>query len=315
MPNLGASLRERFDQEGVGKPKFFIVGAPKSATTAMATSLAQHPDIFMSTPKEPHAFGEDLARLRQRMEPADYVELFRGAPERMRGEASVWYLRSRVAADEIHEFCPDARIIVMLRNPVDMLHSLHAQSIKSGIEQITDFRKALVAEPERRSGHRVRPGVRIADQLLYSEAVAYAPQLHRYLDRFGVEAVKVILFDDIVADPSRVMAETQEFLGVARLDKLELLRVNERVRARSILVQRMLRSPRRLRSISRALLPRETRVKLASAIVPRIESVNLAPTRGQPLSLELRVELTEWFRPGVEQLAALIDRDLSAWLE
>jgi len=310
----GASLRDLFDQEGVQKPNFFIVGAPKSATTAMAVSLAQHPDIFMSTPKEPHAFGEDLSRLRQRMAPKDYVDLFRGVPAPIRGEASVWYLRSKVAVDEIHEFCPTARILVMLRSPVDMLRSLHAQSIRSGIEHIRDFEEALEAELDRREGKRIRSGVRYTDQLLYSEAVAYGPQVERYLDRFGREAVKVILFDDVLEDPARVMQETQEFLGVTPLGNVQLIRANEAVRVRSAYVQRVLRNPRKLRSVSRLLMPRRARARIAAIVAPRIERVNLTSSQEQAMTAALRAELTDRFRPGVERLAVLIDRDLEKWL-
>ena len=84
-------------------PNFFIVGAPKCGTTALHAYLSQHPDVFMSDPKEPHYFGSDLDfRYRRRPSDAQYRSYFAGAGDRRRiGEASVWYLYSECAADEI----------------------------------------------------------------------------------------------------------------------------------------------------------------------------------------------------------------------
>lgn len=316
MDRLGLTLRKQFIDAEVRRPNFFIVGAPKCATTSMAASLARHPDIFMTTPKEPHVFGSDLSALRARMEPDDYVDLFRGAVGESRlGEASVWYLRSKLAAREIREFCPDARIIVMLRNPVDMLYSLHAQSVKSGIEHIRDFRAALDAETDRLQGKQIRRGVRQTRQLLYSEAVAYASQLERYFHYFDRRAVKVILFDTVVSDPSTVIRETQEFLEVSALEGLPFVRLNEGGQVRIARLQRLMRNPDILRSVSRAFLPKAARLRIAAHVVPRVERINVVADRRPRLSEAVRSELTERFRPEVERLGVLLKEDLSVWLE
>src|SRR5215475_12959925 len=105
------------------KPDFFIVGAPRSATTAMAQFLGIHPEIFMAR-KEMHVFGADL-RFGQRFYRRD-LETYAMAFEarnghRLAGEASVWYLFSTRAAAEIKKFNPEARIIIMLREPVETI--------------------------------------------------------------------------------------------------------------------------------------------------------------------------------------------------
>ena len=128
------------------RPNFFIVGAPKCGTTALHAYLDAHPEIFMSHYKEPRFFGSDL-RQRRRPTKSQYFSCFaRARNEKRVGEASVLYLYSKCAAAEIKEFCPEARIIIMLRDPVEMLHSKHSQSIFSGNEVINDFEEALEAE-------------------------------------------------------------------------------------------------------------------------------------------------------------------------
>ena len=105
--------------------------------------------------KEPHFFGRDLYSPRFIRDEERYLSLFYGAESHKRaGEASVYYLCSKRAAKEIKEFSPSACIIIMLRNPADMIYSLHSQRLYSGHENISDFEAALEAEEERKRGLR-----------------------------------------------------------------------------------------------------------------------------------------------------------------
>src|ERR1051325_3379611 len=106
------------------RPDFFIVGAPKCGTTAMNGYLRQHPQIFMPERKDITYFGTDLKFERSRISYDEYISLFQDANDALRiGESSVWYMYSKTAAEEIKSFSPSASIIVMLRNPVDMLYA------------------------------------------------------------------------------------------------------------------------------------------------------------------------------------------------
>ena len=193
-------------------PNFFIVGAPKCGTTAMNDYLSQHPEVFVPDIKEVHFFGSDLHFTKGALrDEGAYRALFAGATQPRRGEASVWYLYSRTAAAEIHAFSPDAKIIVMLRNPAEMLYSQHSQFLYNGNEDLTDFWEALAAEPERRAGRRVPVSAHLVDGLFYSETVKYAEQLGRYFDTFGRENVHVILYDDFRADLPGTYRETLRF--------------------------------------------------------------------------------------------------------
>src|SRR5687767_1010670 len=103
------------------KPNFFIVGAPKCGTTSLYEYIRVHPEVFMPDRKEPAFFCSDFYKPR-RMKEEEYLSLFREAGSaKWIGEASTWYLYSDKAREGIKAFCPDARIIIMLRNPVDMM--------------------------------------------------------------------------------------------------------------------------------------------------------------------------------------------------
>ncbi len=108
-------------------PQFFIVGAPKCGTEAMRSFLSEHPDIFV--PEFEPRFGSDLEIEQAPVRPDDDAALFEGATEPVLGEKSTLYLYSTKAALEIHAARPAARIVVMLRNPVDMMRSLHNRSV------------------------------------------------------------------------------------------------------------------------------------------------------------------------------------------
>jgi len=132
------------------KPDFFIVGAPKCGTTALYRFLSQHPEIFLPKVKEVHFFGSDLYLPGYVPDTEKYLRLFANARDETRvGEASVWYLYSKVSAAEIKHFAPEASILIMLRNPVDMIHSLHSQLQYVGVERIKGFESAFMERPTR----------------------------------------------------------------------------------------------------------------------------------------------------------------------
>jgi hypothetical protein len=225
------------------KPDLFIVGAPRCGTTAMYTYLGQHPDVFMATPKEPHFFGTDISAPGLVRDEQKYLSLFAAARHEQRvGEASVFYLCSRRAAAEIHAFCPSASIIIMLRNPVDMMHSLHSRHLLIAVENIDDFHAALAAEEERKQGLRPPARPYPAETLLYREMATYRPQVQRYFDVFGRQSVHVIVFDDFTNDTARVYRETCEFLGVSPDFQPKFPVINANKGARSQTVRKALRS-------------------------------------------------------------------------
>src|SRR5665213_3487944 len=137
-------------------PDFFIIGAPKCGTTALYHYLSEHPEVHMSSPKEPHFFSRDLPLSRIVRTAEEYAALFSEAPtDAVTGEGSTWYLFSEVAVPEILSLRPDARFVVILRNPVHAVQSLHAQLFIGSSEDLFDFESAWRAQEDRAHGNRL----------------------------------------------------------------------------------------------------------------------------------------------------------------
>lgn len=299
------------------KPNLFIVGAPKCATSSLYTYLKQHPQIFMSEKKEPHYFCKDFHeesdkfhgsqlcfKLRSERE---YLDLFKDAKdEKILGEASTKYLYSKVAAKEIHDFNPDAKIIIMLRDPVDFLYSLHAQLVFSADEPIQDFEKALEAESERKAGNVPNSAV-FPSFLFYSEIAGFSEQIQRYYKEFSKENVKVILFDDLKAKPERVYKEALDFLGVDNTFKPQFEIVNPKKTMKFKRFNDFLRNPNaKGKGMFRAILPRKVRDKIYSFLI----RMNKKKAERIKIDSELRKRLKGEYKPEVKKLSELLDRDL-----
>lgn len=292
-------------------PDFFIVGPPKCGTTAMHTYLKQHPEIFMPGLKEPHFFGSDLVKAPYRItEKEAYLALFADAySEKRVGETSPGYLYSRRAAAEIKEFNPNADIIIMLRNPVDVMYSLHGHRLQSGNENIADFEAALNEEDVRKQGLRIPRGAQEPHGLLYHEMARFSSQIERYIQIFGCNHVYVIVYDDFKSDSAAVYRDTLRFLGVDDdTFQPEFHIINSSKRVRVLAVQYFLRDPI-VRRLGRALLPGTLREAVKSAIIER-NVQNMPPP---PMDPELRRRLQAEFTPEVERLSELLGRDLTHW--
>lgn len=197
-------------------PNFFIVGAPKCGTTALYEYLRPHPSIFMPRHKEPHYFASDLGTYPFIKTLDDYRRLFDGAgPQHLRvGEASVYYLRSATAIANIRAFNPDAKLIAMFRNPVEMVHSLHSQLLYVAEENESDFEAAWRLQERRRQGEALPPGSRGGFLVQYFEVGQFGTQVQRVLSHFPRDQVKLILFDDFAASPQAVYDDVIAFLGI-----------------------------------------------------------------------------------------------------
>lgn len=299
------------------RPDFFFVGAPKCGTSLMDNLLKRHPDLFLPL-KEQHYFGSDLDFNTPERSLRAYLAAFEPArPGTRAGENSTWYLYSRVAAAEIKAFCPDARIVIMLREPVSLMRSLHAHMFYTGNEDIEDFEAALAAEEDRRLGRRVPRYSFPRGGLLYRDVARYHDQVARYLDLFGRDQVHVILADDLRKDVPGVLRETLRFLGVRETwpgmeEAMKTTRRsrNEGKRARSRSVVRFLKRPGNnaiLRDLVEEPFPGYRRLLRA------LRRLNIRFEQRPPLDRALDARLRAELAPDVNALEALIGRDLSAW--
>jgi hypothetical protein len=292
------------------KPNLFIVGAPRCGTTSIYMYLKEHPDIFMSPVKEIHYFGQDVAKLLR--VPGEYLSRFSGwKDEKCAGEASVFYLYSETAARELKAFNPSARIIIMLRNPVDFLYSYHTRIRTFSVENIKDFETALNAEPDRRQGKRLPKLVRkhgSESLLFYRKIATFSEQVQRYLDAYGSNQVKVILLDDLKADPAKVYRDTLRFLEVDPDFETDFSEKNTNRYPRSILLMRFLLYS--LRFAGGKSLPSRAYRKL---IFHPLRRWNMQITKRKPMSPSLRRKLQSEFAPEVQKLGEILGRDLRYW--
>jgi hypothetical protein len=269
----------------------------------------------MSPVKEPHFFAQDLGIYPFVKTLDEYVALFQDATEQhLRvGEASVYYLRSAVAIQNIHAFNPDARIIAMFRNPVDMVYSLHSQLLYWSEEVERDFETAWRLQERRRRGLDLPRGSGGGFLVQYEEVGRFGSQVERLLSVFPATQVKLILYDDFSESPQKVYDEVMEFLEIPHDHRTEFPRINENKRARAAWVRNFIRKPPpMLRNVYRSFKQAVGAEKL-DVVKSKVVDLNTARERRPPLSPALRAELVETFRDEVRLLSRLLDRDLSHW--
>jgi hypothetical protein len=298
-------------------PNFLVIGAGKSGTTALYRYLEQHPEIYMSPEKEPNFFALEgkKANFRDRgpdeginrwsvTNIEDYRALFaKVSNERAIGEASPLYLYSAKAPERIRHYIPNAKLIAILRNPVERAHSAFTHLVRDGREPFTDFAQALREEEARITANW-------SWIWHYKEMGFYHAQLRKYFDVFDQERIKVYLYEDLKADPMRMLLDTFRFLGVNE-DYLPnaSVKYNASGIPKNKLLHSFLMKSHPIKAPFKPLVP----VKLRKRIVANLRNRNL---REPPqLSPEMRRQLTEVYREDVLKLQELIHRDLSRWLE
>jgi hypothetical protein len=305
-------------------PDFFIVGQPKSGTTALYEMLRHHPQIYMPELKEPWYFASDMLPRFQPPRSAppletleEYRALFADAgPEQRIGEASSSYLLSRTAAARIAEVRPDARLIAILREPASFLRSLHLQLLRTHVESQKTLRKAIGLEAARREGKRVPRRSHRPQLLLYSDHVRYVEQLRRYEEVFAPEQLLVLIYDDFRSDNEGTVRTVRRFLGVdadAPLDVLDANPTTARMRSQQmdelLNVVSVGRGPvsRALKAGLKAVMPSGLRSRAMDAT-----QRHLVMGTPDPPDEELMLQLRRRFKGEVEALSEHLDRDLVA---
>jgi hypothetical protein len=294
-------------------PDFFIVGHPKSGTTALYEMLRRHPQVFMPALKEPRWFAPDL---RARVEGAhthgarptlpqtldEYLALFAPAEDGQRvGEASPSYLRSAEAAKLIAEAQPEARIIAILREPAAFLRSLQLELIQNQVETEQDLARALANEESALRGGGTLPR--------YSDRVRYVDQLRRFHDAFGAEQILVLIYDDFRADNEGVVRQVLRFIGVEDEIEIPAIDANPSVQVRAIGADRLLgRMQAAQGPAARALKSAAGRLGVNSSVLALRRRVLYR--RPDAVDDALTAELRARFAPEVIALSEYLGRDL-----
>ena len=293
-------------------PNFIIIGAAKSGTTALYHYIKQHPDIYMSPLKETEffAFEGDLLDFKGPgdlpratiTQIGDYLDLFRGQTyEPAIGEASPVYLYSIKAPPRIYHYIPKAKIICLLRDPIERAYSQYLMFIRDGREPLTDFSTAL-QEEENRINNKWAWGWH------YTQTGLYYTQLKRYFDLFDRSQIKIYLYEDLVKDTSALTQDLFRFIGVD--DSFEpniQKRHNISGIPKNAMLHQFLTQPHPMKEMFKPLLPQRMRKQLTGDLRDK----NLAKPSLNP---EIRNSLLPIFHDEILNLQGLIQRDLSAWL-
>jgi hypothetical protein len=299
-------------------PNFFVIGVPKAGTTALHVALAQHPQLFMSEVKEPKFFmGDgppptrggpgDAKTFRERVwRREDYEDLFARAPEgASRGESSPFYLYDPDAQRRLHEAVPDAKLIAVLRDPVDRAHSNWTHLWSAGLEPEGDLVAACRLE-QRRAEAGWAPFWR------YLALGRYGEQLQRLYTRFPREQVLVLRYRQLRDEPVPTLDRICGFLGVEVGLLREIPAANVTTHATASLKNRILSGLLRALTAIDRHLPAPVRHRGEDALSRMIQSEQ---RRRHLLTVEQRAELIPYFAADVALLQELTGESFADWLQ
>lgn len=297
------------------KPNFFIVGAPKCGTTALSEYLRQHPNVFMALPKEPMYFTDyPYPRYRAAQTEHEYLALYREALPRhiAVGEASASYLYADGAIQRICDFESSAKIIVMLRNPADMVYSWHSQLVYSYEETERDFARAWDLQDIRSRQEGIPKHCRDYRVLLYRDVGRLGEQIERLLSVFQRDRVLILLMEEFARDTAGVYRRTLEFLGLPDDGRKTFERVNAAKTFDDNLFHRFAAQPPEWWLRTSGTLKKLIGVTHFGVL----DSLRMKNVQEKPLpklSAELRQRLIVEFAEDIDRLSAVIDVDLAHW--
>ena len=297
-------------------PNFLMIGAAKAGTSSLFSYLGQHPDVFISGTKEPNYFavagtrvnyagpGDRIVNQTSVTDLARYEALFHSVRgESAVGEASTLYLYLPAAAAHIRRMLPGARLIAILREPVDRAYSSYLHMTRDGREPLASFEAALADE-------NARVEANWEPLWYYSRLGFYYGQLRRYYDLFPPEQIRVCLYEDFDQNPGEVVRSLFAFLGVDPTFAPDMsIRHKVAGTPRSATLHALLSQPNPAKAVAKRVLPSSVRSRLYAAMMRG----NIVAHKDD-LSPKTREALRQRYAADIERLACLIRRDLSAWL-
>lgn len=297
-------------------PNFLVIGAGKSGTSSLYHYLKQHPQIYMSPVKETRFFafeGEELdfcgpGDLEAHRSTVTDIETYRAlfdsvSGERAVGEVSPMYMYAPKSPGRIKHYIHEAKLIAVLRDPVERAYSSFLHLVRDGREPLDNFAWALQEE-------EFRIKCNYAPLWRYKELGFYYAQLSRYFEHFDGKKIQIYLYEDLKEDPVGVMQDIFEFLDVDESFVPDIsARYNIGGVPKNKSLHAFLTKPNSVKAAVRPFVPAGMRRRLGDGL----KSQNL---RNPPqVSPEMRRQLIEVYREDVLKLEDLIQRDLSGWLE
>ena len=309
-------------------PNFFVVGAAKSGTTSLYEYMKMHPQIYMAPIKETHHFSTDIDNSKFRpnyarslnkdlskfletdmqegifhafvKERDQYDKLFKNVKdEKAIGEITNSYLYSEEAARNIFTRFPDAKVIMMLRNPIDRAFSHYLMDLRIGYETndfMTALKKDMARDPK---------GWGISN--LYVEIGMYAEQVKRFIEIFPERQRRIYLFDDFKKDAGAVVKDMFTFLGVdPNVDIDYSQKFNPSFIPKNKLIGK-LNTQKKIKDWLKGVLPKSVKSKFKKTFYTDKDLPRITPAE--------RKFLADIFRNDVMKLGKLLNRDLSKWVD
>lgn len=300
------------------RSSLFIVGAPRTGTTSLAKALSSHPNVCFSKPKETHfflrPFEDSVEEVRKHYQRTYFSGL--NSQHLCLTEGSVSYLYDPSAIARILAFDPNARFVVGLRNPLELLPSYHARLLYTMDEDVQDFARAWALQEHRLRGEHVPPRCRDSRLLVYGEVGRLGSHLHRLIEVAGRERCFVYLFEEFRSDPLRIYRDILTFAGLPDDGKAEIRHKNRGRSYKSKWLQPYVMNPPRPIARMIGLFRDGGHARLRSLVRPlrrRLKRMNAAPAARATLPPDLRQELCDYYRQDVRQLEGLLQRELD-WL-
>ncbi|GAB5381763.1 MAG: hypothetical protein Alis3KO_22530 [Aliiglaciecola sp.] len=292
-------------------PNLFIVGAPKSGTTAMARHLNAHPDIYTPLQKEFTYFGKDLVRYAELITEAAYLNWFEDWQDQPYAlDASPFYLYSFSAAEEFKAVSPKAKIVIMLRNPVDVAYSMYFEAKYASREDVDTFEEAWELEKNRVSGEKIPKNARLEFTTRYQSIGMYSKHVEHYINEFGRENVHIILFEDFKRSNQDCYKSLLDFLGLEHKLPEDFKIHNPSKIARSPMITHFASAPPKwMGKVGGLFLSKSMRWKIRNFIKQKNTKVVEKPQ----ISPKMRETLQDHYDEDICKLESLLSVNLDSW--
>ncbi len=277
-------------------PNFFIVGAPRAGTTSMYEFLKKTPGVYMSSIKEPHFFSSFNSRYmfgNPIRDEKKYLALFKNVKdENAIGECSTSYLWDSQSCNLIHKTIPNARIVIILRDPIQRAFSHYLMRVGGG--QDLSFSEVI------------RLVLKSPNYDYYTTIIVnggfYFEQVKRYVETFGPNQLKVIIFEEFIKDPKKSVRELLKFLDIKSEPPEDVQTVhNEYTEPRGKIITSLLQNPT-VRRIGQQIPE--------SIYEPFVKKVIGKKSTKPKISLEDRVVLEDLYKKDIEKLKIILGREL-----
>lgn len=297
------------------KTNLFIVGFPKCGTTALYEYLSTHPAVHPSFPKEPHYFIEPHWHRHPAKSLDEYLNLFSGADSNKKVflDSSALHIYSSAALKKMYQFNSDAKIIVMLRNPIDMVVSFQQYSHRTFVETDSDFNQAWAKQNDRAEGKNLPPNCQYPIRLQYKNIGSMGKHVQELYKIWPSQQIKLVFMEDFIKDPLSQYHEILKFIGIDYDGRIDFPPVNEGGSWKSPVIGRLMMKywPLAIHIIIKLKLSNFFR---KPQFLLYLWGKNSAQEEKIKISDEQRQILISVFRDDILQLAELSGKNLDHWL-